>query len=332
MIPIISKDIYLSKAINTMPPTKRKRSSNKNTSGEKDFTQSKKRVTKVDRERLICKKKLDALEEEESQTKEDRFNQEERRILIKAYNENGFNVFQDTGLLHKYFPNRKESDLKGLVQRLRLSLQSETNASQKNITKQQNPNEEWQKLCQLMMGNFAKDRKVNLEEVYADVLLQEAQDMEAGVKNNDDGTDDLMDKPDYPKLLRSFAQLLMGRFPDNINPINAQLSMKLFEHLETVVDSIDLEATFPSLYNGRWLEDNIEGRHLRQEMALKGLKEFDGTTKKCPTFRDIEKYRNIEALCLELPKIKRITDVLNPLHLNESLVSTLMEKLNETSS
>lgn len=286
-----------------MAPRKRKQ-----TSGEP----TKKRMTKADREKLICKKKLDALEIEESLAKEDRFDAAERERLLDAYNESGFQVFQDMKLLQRYFPNRRENDLKGLVQRLRSSLQANSDDDTADVTL-----DEWQKLCQNLMGSFARDKKANFDDALADALTIAADDINPTICDNNE--------PNNPDLLRSFAQLLRGKFPDNMTPANAAVSMKLFEHINGLLNSINVYSTFPSLADGRWLESANDEARRRQEMALKGLGEIDGLIKKCPTLRDIRDSSNIEALCLELPKIKRITEVLNPLHIDESLASTLMD-------
>lgn len=285
-------------------------------SGQSD--KSVKRISKTEVEKLICKKKLDKLEEEESQIREDRFNNSERRSLLDAYNIHGFQVFQDTKLLHHYLPNRRECDLKGLVLRLRSSL----NPHNSNIEGQSDHVDDWQKLCQQFMGNFAKDRKVNLDDVLSDALAALAEEESIDSKISEPSSDI---RPNYSILLKSFAHLLMGKFPDNLSPIDAQLSMNLFDHVNKVVDSFDLKSALVSLEDGTWLETSMAQRRQRQETALLGLDEIDGKTKKSPTLRDLEKNRYIEALCLELPKIKRITDVLNPLFINESLLSTLMD-------
>lgn len=181
-------------------------------------------------------------------------------------------------------------------------------------------NDEWQRLCQQMLGNHARDNKVNFNNIISDALMAEAEELEIQ-------SEETSGKPDFPKLLNSFAQLLTGRFPDSMTKANAKMSLKLLEHLNSMVASFDEQNTLSSLASGRWLDDTIESRHDRLEQALNGLEIVDGTIKRCPTIRDLERNRNVEALCLELPKIKRITDVLNPLCINESLVSTLMSKL-----
>lgn len=291
----------------------------------------KKRISITDRERLICKKKLDALELEETRIKDDRFSPAERVRLLDAYHKEGYNVFQDTKLLHKYLPNRKESDLKGLVQRFKTSIQASNAEGSESEKSLEHSLDEWQKLCQQLLGNFAKDKKINLDDIIPDALMDEAGELDTHKRistttasQHEEGSDD--QRPDYPKLLKSFAQLIMGKFPDSMSPINAQLSIRMFEHVNSLVDSRDLTSISNCLESGTWLEATIEQRRQRQELALKGLSEFDWTTKKCPTVRDLERNQYIEALCLELPKIKRITDVLNPLRVNESLVSTLMEQ------
>lgn len=310
-----------------MSPRKRKSSAVE----QRETTTKVKRISKTDRERLICKKKLDALELEETRIKEDRFSPAERVRLLDAYNEEGYNVFQDTKLLHKYLPNRKESDIRGLVQRFKTTIQTSNAEDSESEKSLEHSLDEWQKLCQQLLGNFAKDKKINLDDIIPDALIDEADELDtqkrlptATTSEHEEGFDDQI--PDYPKLLRSFAQLLMGKFPDSMNPINGQLSMRMFEHVNSLVDSHDLTSISNCLESGAWLEATIEERRQRQELALKGLSDFDWTTKKCPTARDLERNQYIEALCLELPKIKRITDVLNPLRVNESLVSTLMEQ------
>lgn len=320
-----------------MPPKKRRQDQQRPSSSQSTQKKVKKHLSKTEIEKLICKKKLDALEQEESQIKEDRFSSEEKSRLLDAYNESGFQIFQDMKLLHKYLPNRKESDLKGLVQRLKTSLLARkeskpaTQDDQKLISGSHNEN--WQRLCQQMLGNHARDSKINLNDIYAEVLLLEAERMQFenqsrnSAQQDNDSTSDDPNKPNYPKLMNSFAQLLMGKFPDNMTKANSRISVKLYDHLNSIIDSIDLDPIAKSIADGNWLNTTVEERHAVQQMALGGLSEIDGVTKKCPSFKDIERNRNIEALCLELPKIKRITEVLNPLKLNESQVSSLITKL-----
>lgn len=275
-----------------------------------------KRMSKVDRERRICQKKLNALEKSESTT-DDRFNSAEKERLLEAYNKHGFQVFQDLKLLHQFYPNRRENDLKGLIQRLRTGLQSTVESKDDAI-------EEWQRLCQNLMGNFARHKRVNLDDVLSDALLLVADEREAQERNNVkiSHTNDAK-LPNYAELLRSFAQLLSGKFPDNMTPANARISMKLFDHINRLADSVDLK-TLSALTDGSWLKSATEERRKRLEMASEGLKELDRLAKTGPSLRDLEKNQSIEALCLELPKIKRITEVLNPLHINESLMSSLI--------
>lgn len=263
-----------------MPPRKRP-----NTSIGKS---SKKRLSATERERLICKNKLDALEAEESQSKEDRFSLEERRILLDAYDADGFKVFQDVKLLCQYLPNRRETDLKGLVQRLRQSLVSD------DSKQQQNNLDDWQKTCQQLMNKYARDRKTNINHVIADALVLEADES-------------VSQEPHYSSLLRNFSELLKGTFPNHISPINAQISMKLFAHLNTFVDSLDLTP----LKDGLWLE-RANWHKTQHSLALDGL----NLIRECPTLRDLETNNAIEALCLELPKIRRISNILDPLQFN----------------
>lgn len=300
-----------------MAPSKRK-SCSQNTSGQHaKSVELDKRFKKVDVERLICKKKLDALEEVESLSTDDRFNLAERQRLIEAYNQHGFHVFQDTKLLHQLFPNRRETDLKGMVQRLASGLQI--------VEHKEDSLRDWQKLCQNLMGNFARDKKINLEDALADGLLMAADEWELRErKESTDGDNDDLNKPNNPNLLRSFAQLLQGKFPDNMTAGNAKASAILFDHIKELVNSMDMRAPTSYFEDGAWLKSTTHERLERQEAANKGLAEFEKMAKKCPSLLDIEKNRNIEALCLELPKIRRITEVLNPLHINESFASSLM--------
>lgn len=295
------------------PKTKSIKRSAEDSSDDKSYT---KRSSRSDIEKHICKKKLDALGFEEGQNREDRFSFEEKKRLLDAFNEHGFHVFENTNLLHQYFPARRECDLKGLVQRLRV------NCADPKVERSQ-PIDDWQKLCHQLMGNFAKSRHINLDDIFADALKLEAESRLQKLSScsttcdsaNDANTNHI--KADFPHLIKNFAQLLQGKFPDSMNPINAQISMKLFEHVNNVADSIDINKLLSSVLDGSWLDSVMEERRIKQDMALKGLEEIDGMMKKCPTMRDIEKNKNIEALCLELPKIKRITDVLNPLSLSE---------------
>lgn len=290
-----------------------------------------KRVTKSDIERKICKRKLDSLEQEESQIKEDRFSAEEKRCLLEAYHKKGFQVFNDPALLHQFLPHRREIDLKGLLERLKINIQASFH-TEESKSAPSDPLDDWEKLCHKLIGNFAKDRKINLDEIISDALLSELERKEIETLDLAN-SDTLVDEQDessfnYSQLLRSFAQMLMGNFPDSMNAATRQVSIKLYEHINNLVSSI-ADSTLTTLEDGVWLQEAVREQHLQQELALKGLKELEATSKKCPTERDLEKNKNIEALCLELPKIKRITDVLNPLHLNESLVSTLMKNYND---
>lgn len=289
-----------------------------------------KRTSKGKLETLICKKKLDALEREESLTKDDRFNLAEKKILLEAFDNEGLQVFQDTKKLHKYFPNRKESDLRGLLDRLKIVCQSRERAQNPQQPSQTFVLDDWIRLCQQLVSSFARDKKVNLDDALADSMLELANEMtQTDVEGaSDNCSNDLT--PNYPKLLEYLAQLLMGKFPDKPSTANAQLSMKLFEHLNEFVESFDCSQPLQSLISGEWLKGVQEELCSTQELALKGLDKIDGKIKKCPTVKDIKVDEEIEALCLELPKIKRITDMLNPLHVEESLVKNLMSMFNET--
>lgn len=263
-------------------------STRKRTSNSVEKPSKKKRISLAEREKLICKKKLDALELEESQSKEDRFSPEERKILLDAYDIDGFKVFQDTKLLHQYLPNRRESDLKGLVQRLRLSLTSDDSKQKHNNL------DDWHKTCQQLMNKYARDRKTNINNVFADALTLEA-------------SESMSQEPFYPSLIHEFAELLKGTFPNHVSAIDAQISMKLFDHLNSYVDSLDLTP----LRDGSWLERS-DWHKAQHSLALEGL----DLVKECPTMKDLETDNSIEALCLELPKIRRIANILDPLQFN----------------
>ena len=311
-----------------MPPKKRK-ATQANTANDSDRANPPKRISKAEQEKLICKKKLDALALEESLTTEDRLNAKEREQLLQGYNQYGFQIFQDTKLLHQFLQNRRESDLKGLVQRLKTGLQSAPQVQEETTN-------EWLKLCQNLMGNFARDKRVNLDDALADALLLVADERERidriKLQHPDDNlqndnVSDKTEKPNYPELLRSFAQLLSGRFPDNMTPTNARISMKLFDHINGVVDRLYPLASFASIEDGSWIENATLERRRRQEMAQKGLEDLSRLPKESITCRDLERNRNIEALSLELPKIKRISEIFNPLNINDSLMSTLINRL-----
>lgn len=276
-----------------------------------------KRITKVEREKLLCKNKLDTLELEETQTKDDRFSPEEKKLLLEAYYEKGYQVFQDTKLLHQYLPLRRENDLKGLVERLRMSFLTGSQATPKQEEDRRADNvDNWCKLSSQMMRNFAKDKKVNLDYVFADALMELA---DREVSDEDES------KPNYPKLLKSFAQLMSGKFPDSMKPVNAQISMKLFDHINQVLESLDFKTAFKDLENGTWLEETFQSRSEIQEAAVRRLAESD-VQKEALTLHHLKTDRNIQALCLELPKIKRIRDVFNPLHIGETMMSNLLRQ------
>lgn len=294
--------------------------------GGNGATNQKKRLTKVEREQLVCSDRLKAIEQLESLSTEDRFSQAEKSRLLDAYNQHGFQAFQDMHLLQEFFPHRSETNLKGLLNRLKTRLQRELPDEQTNT----DDLNQWQRLCINLMGNFARDKRVNLDDVLADALLLVAEERELNERRNqqidtNNAGNVNQEEPNYPELLRSFAQLLSGKFPENMTPANARISMRLFDHVNGLVDSMDIEKVSSSLEQGSWLNESTDERRKNQEMALIGLEELDRVVKGCPTVRDVEKSRNIEALCLEMPKIKRITELLNPLHINESLVSGLID-------
>lgn len=284
-----------------MPPRKRKVQTS-------DGPQTTKRLTKAEREKLIVKTRLDALEQEESLIKDERFSIEEKKRLLEAYNDHGFHVFHNPQLLVRYLPNRRVQDIKGLVQRLQSSLQNYSIEQSQNDQPDCSRLDDWEKLCNQLTRNFAKDRKVNLDDVFAHAL-----ELIAGEFKQ---TQPQEDEPNYSELLDNFAQLIAGKFPDKTSSINAQISTQVFEHINSLVDSIDLGPIVDLFEGGEWLKDDSTERLRQQEMALDGLRDL-----KVPlTYNEMEKNRNLEALCLELPKIKRLTEILNPLRVNRNLM------------
>lgn len=314
-----------------MGPPKRKASSNSQPASDATIKPKVKRVTRTQIEESICSKRLNALDQEESKNLEDRFSAPERRILLDAYNERGFGVFQDTQLLSQYFPNRSESNLKGLIQRLKTQgPNSGPDDSAKGELCKIDYVDDWRTLCHQLLGNYVKDRKINIEDSIPEALSAVADSLEAKLSEsgevvvNEEG-------PNYPQLIRSFAQLLTGRFPDDMTPANARLSSSLFEHVCGMVESVDINSLQSKFDNGKWLESNHIIRQERFKLALEGLEKIDGKTKKCPTIRDLEKDKSMEALCLELPKIKRISDMLNPLSItiDDLLASSLIGNVSD---
>lgn len=286
---------------------------------EKTGAKSGKRVTKLEVERSICIKRIEALEQSESFSTDDRFTPQERQQLLEAYNECGFQIFQDTKLLHKYFPNRRESDLIGLVNRLQTGLQSVSECDQQDNL------HEWRALSQSLISHYSRDTKINLNEALSDALMLMS---EQRLSQNDPGSPreggDVEGHPNYSELLKSFSQMLSGKFPDNMTPENARVCQNLFQHVNHLVDSLDVASKLSELVDGTSIQTAFIERRNVQEMALNALEEFDRLGKKDITLRDIEQNKELESLCLELPKVKRITEVLNPLHINESLMSSLM--------
>lgn len=314
-----------------MPP--KRRGGKSGVSHQEPANLKKLRKTMAEIEKSICRGKLDALDQEESLIKDNRFTFEERRLLLDAFSEKGFPVFQDTKLLHQYLPNRREADLKGLVERLKSSLliqlastQGEEQAGDLLEQSKLDNLNHWQGLCRRVLGNFAKDRRVNFDDVFSDALNADAEDLERGGQSTSSTSE-----PNYPRILRSFAQLLSGKFPEPPNPVDAIVSMRLYYDLESVADSIDLSG-LSSITSGSWLENSIKTARKRQELAVEGLSRIDGKIKKLPSSKDIDDDRSLEALCLELPKIRRITDVLNPLHIDRPVNEALILRINDTST
>lgn len=273
-----------------------------------------KRKQSTTAEQLICQKKIKALDQEESLSNDDRFTVAEKQKLLEAYYANGFKVFQDIKLLQQYIPDRRENDLKGLLDRLCHGLQVSEISQFQAI-------DGWQRICQNLVGNFSRDKKVSLDDILVESLAQSAGELASSSR---DATSE--DKPNYCKLLRDFSELLRGHFPENTTPANAAISTNLFEHINTIVSSVDATSSLESVFDGSWLLEAAESKRHRHEMALKGIQELKSMSKTCPTRRDLNQNPNIEALCLELPKIRRIVDVLNPLHLNEVIGYAAIDK------
>lgn len=262
-------------------------------------------------EATICRKRLDALDKQEL-PRSDRFSLEEKQQLLRAYNERGFTIFQNTSLLKQYFSQRHEADLRGLIERYSLNLPP----------KDENPLLEWQNICNKSLGAYAKDKKINLDTGLSDAFAVQAE----ALKISEEKTEiDCDNEPDYADLLACFSNLLAGKFPEQMKPVNAIVSMKLYEDLMHVVDNIDVDRLKP-LEDGTWLSGIQDRRKTRQTLACQGLEELDIQLKKCPSKADIDKSPAIEALCLELPKIKRIEHLLNPLHIDEQLIQDLMRQ------
>lgn len=259
---------------------------------------------KIDPEQMVCKRKLDALEQQESQSKEDRFTFAEKKQLLEAYNKHGFQVFQDVKLLQQFFPNRSESDLAGLLQRLKYGLGSMGDPGEDRLA-------EWNLLCTNLMGNFARDKRVNIDNAIADALEMVA----SSVQDLCDNQESSNAVPNYPELLKSFSQLLTGKFPINITKANAKVSMKLYEHINWLVESSDLLRSPGIIEDGLWLKEATDKRTKQLEEAKKTFENLPN----CPRLKDTK-----VSLFLELPKMKRITEFLNPLRMDpDELVDRL---------
>lgn len=299
--------------------------------------------------KLICKAKLDALDQEENLSKDNRFTFEEKRRLLEAYQEKGYPVFQDTKLLSKYLPNRREADLKGLLERLKLSLSNQlsSKAGTSSQSEEAKPSDKisqvsnvtkWQDLSRKLMNKFAQNKKVGIDDVYTDTLMDLTRDDVEMIPDCDDTDQNIEGKtvrtrgPDYRKILASLSQLMEGKFPERPTGSDASIMMRLFDDLNTIVSNIDL-SRLDQLAEGRWLHNSFEPNRKHQESALVGLDKIDpDDIKRDEMGSKIESDRNLEALCLELPKIKRITDVLNPLHIDKAMVNVLIEQVNGTSN
>lgn len=289
----------------------------------------------------ICKSRLDALEQEETYSKDNTLTLEEKKILLEAYYEKGFPVFQDTKLLNQYLPNRREADLKGLIARLAKG-SSINQVKPKNDVEDKGesqsslaPNrdevsnlDEWQDLSRKLITKFAQDRKVAIEDVYGDVMMLISRDESVIIDEPKQGQveDGSSNMPNPSKILASFGNLLQGKFPERPTSQDAAIMMRLFDDLNQLASRIDLDR-LSTLSDGSWLAKSLPSRRAQQKNALEGLNKIDGKIVKGPSMNDIDLDSNLEALCLELPKIKRITDALNPLHIDKATVDSLFQQL-----
>lgn len=261
---------------------------------------------KIGAEKMICKNTSRAIDQRETMATSDRFTSDEKKKLLEAYNKCGFQAFQNMKLLQEYIPGRTENDLKGLISRLKSSIDSSESRDDDHL-------DDWQRLCFNLMGIYSRTKQANVNEVLSDALQRAAEELDLDKRYHCD--DDR--QPNYPKLLNSFSQLLMGRFPDNMTPANARISMRMFDHVNAVTKSIDIERLTSEMGDGRWLDEATSSSRSQQEMALKGLDELDKTLKSGLTVKDLEN-KNLQALCAELPKIKLMREVLDPLNVSGS--------------
>lgn len=274
-------------------------------------------MSTVEKEKLICKSKLEALDLEESQIKDDRFSCDEKMILLNAFQKEGYQIFQDMSLLHKYMPLRRESDLKGLVERLHNKLNS-VNPDSESEAQQIDG---WLKLSQQILGNFAKDKRVSMDDVFSEAVRIAAPARQPDMHDSSQVSDS---SPNTNNILNYLAQLLSGRCPQKLNNADALVCSKLHDHIDNLAASIDVSRLDGSIWHDH-LQTSLDKSKHRQERALEGLNKVDGTFKKHPSANDIQGDQDLEALCLELPKIRRITDMLNPLRIDESLMKHLFD-------
>jgi len=252
--------------------------------------------SKANTERLICKKKLETLELQESQRNEDRFTNDEKKLLLQAYHDHGFKVFQDMILLSKYIPNRTENDLLGLLQRLESGPSANCSITEDKLGK-------WQTLCSGLMGNFARDKRVNFDDILSDVMSMIASRIGESEVHADSVT-----HSNSKELLMSFSQMLAGRFPDNMSEANAAISVRLFESINMLIESSGLLESSSFLEHETWLSEATGKRRRILEEAKEALAD---TSVDSPVVTE----ENL-AIYLELPKVKRIIESLNPLRLN----------------
>lgn len=297
-----------------MPPSKRKTKSHTLSDDAQQPPPPTKRLTKPEREKLIVKAKLDSLEQEESLIKDDRLSAEEKKRLLDAYNDHGFHVFHNQELLIQYIPNRRAQDITGFIHRMQTTLQMQNfDRQSKSDQPECSKLDEWERLSNQLTRNFAKGSKNHLGDVFTDALMQLADEFkQTSTTPPEDGG------PNYSELLENFAQLMAGKFPERTSPINGQISRQIFDHINSIVDSIDLRPIVELIEHGKWMESDRDERLKAQEMALEGLQQSKGQL----SFNGFEKSKHIETLCLELPKIKRLTEMLNPLRVNKNLMES----------
>lgn len=264
--------------------------------------------------KIRCRTTLQSREEkiisDELETKTDRLNSTEKKALLDAYNDHGYYVFQDVELLKQYLPNRSGNDLKSLIKRLcdKSEVKCDTNL------------DKWQEMSQLLVRNFSKNKVINLDSIHANVLDQ----INKGTSMNQGPT--TSNSFDSVIMLDAIKQLLMGKFPEKMDAINALVLMKLFEQLNDLVDSIDL-GSLETLADGSWLNVAEATRDKDREDASEMIINLKSLDSKNVTRNDFDENPKLRALFRSLPKIERATDTMNPFHITSDLMSNVLEQL-----